>query len=267
MDINEITTGVKKWYPIFASILSIILDSIAFMVGIGWSSQKFGWTILFALLGTMALSGALILLIFHYSRSGTPQSTTTIGCKEIYNLCNPQNALYKKELTIKVNRPISFYITFPPNSDGEEKDFRVYIKENGKETPLKFDISKRYGRKVIIINFGQTRLKNEVITNLCVECKLINSFSCQSDGVAISSEAGQKECEIEVLFSKEPSSYNSFVYYHNNFDSAEKAFPKMHFGDKGECIVVTDFSEFVSKNSSFEFATIWSWNISTLKSE
>lgn len=260
MDLSQITTGAKKWYPILASILSIILDSIVFLVEIKGNSDKLTWVLITALIGTMMISGSLIWIILHFSRSGVPQSTTTLNCKEIYNLCNPKVALYKKNLRIKFNRPSDFYLTFPPNSDGKEIDFRIFRIINGKEVPLKFDTTKRFGRRVIIIDFGETIAKGAEISDLCVECKLVDSFTFPSDGVAISSEIGQEMCEIEMIFSVEPLTCTSYVYYHNNLEPEKTIIPKKHCSSNGECIIATDFSEFTSKSTASEFSTVWAWD-------
>lgn len=268
MDLSQLSAEAKKWYPIFASLLSSFLNFLAFMVGIKWNMGSVFWSLLFALLATMLCSALLIRFIYKRGVSSFPEDYLVLESNDIYNLIDSSYVIYRREFKILALSSFDKFETFPPNSEQKGNQLHVYQNtQEGEKKELNFTALKRYGRKVVTIYLDRKLQKGEISGTFYLECKLENSFTDTHESVAVSSDNGQKKCLIEIILPCKPVSCESIVYYHNNFKSIEVLEPVTIKDENNSFHLKTDFSKCIKENIGLDFCTSWVWNPNIIPSD
>ncbi len=268
MDFSQLSNEAKKWYPIYASILSSFLNILAFMIGIKWSVSSIFWVLIAALFATMLCSSLVILYIFRKGVSKFPRDYTILESNDIYDIKSPSSAIYRREFKILVLSPFDKFEIFPSNSEQKGYKIRVYQDiTGGNKKELNFTVLKRYGRKIATIYLDRELKKGETSGYFYLEYELENAFTDTHESVAVSPDNGQIKCTLEVILFKKPVSCESIVYFHNNFKSIDVLEPVTITDENYFFHLKTDFSKCIKENMNLDFCTSWVWNPSVESDE
>ena len=266
MDREQLFNNAKQWYPVAAAILSSLLNFLSFMIGIHWDPNAFFQISLFALLGTIIVSSGVIFALYRIGISGYPDDFTVLRSSDIYKIVKPQEVIYKRIVTIRVNKPVTHYVFYPPLVDGELREFKAYNIENPDVT-YNVSIQKVGGRKVLFIFLDRPLGKGDVVNGLCIECLIINSFESEYEGVSVETVPNQAECKVRVSLPQDcpPTRLKAewFVFYKRNQEYIDNGDISIEKLSDGTYVISHDFSSVISKkNVGLQCAISWRWDIS-----
>ncbi len=262
MDRDQVIQSARHWYPVFAAILSSILNFIAFMVGINWNSNAILQIGAIALLGTMLFSVLVIFILYRISKSSYIEEFTIIESTDEYNILGYSNTLYRKTITVKVNKSTTFIIINPPSADGDVQEYRAFQYINP-EIEYDVHLQRINGRKALFLNIGRPLRKGEVLEGICIECKLINSFQSEHEGVSVSSDPGQKKCQIKITLPPTtppiPLQADWFVLSGRNQVPLRNGNVEAYQTTDGSFIISNDFSHDLANGIGLQCSVSWRW--------
>ena len=261
MDQEQLFQRAKQWGPVAVAVLSSILNFLSFLIGIGFSTQYFFWTVFISLAGTMVISALLIFVLYKISTTSYPQDFTILESNDEYFINSPKDVIYLRELKIMVNKAAQFYIMFPPSAEGEQQDYRAYFK-NDPGADLSISVQRVSGKKAIFVYFTNVYKKKEVIEGLCLECRLLNSFAGEYEGVNVGTDPGQNCCTIRVnLPASIPPAQGkadwSVLYGRNTVPLASGTVNCIN--SSSGLTIFHDFSHHLSQGIGLQCSVSWRW--------
>lgn len=265
LDQEQLFHNARKWYPIGAAILSSFLNFLSFMIGIGWSASSLFWVIGIALVGTMTISGIVVWLMYKISVSAYSQEFTILESRDEYQIESPEVAIHRRIVKIKANESSPFYVAYPPDVDGEQQSYRAY-QINSSNIYYNVSLQRVGGKKAIFIYLGRRLKKGEVVDGLCLECKVVNSFGGNHEGVSVSTDPGQKKCLVQIILPSQypplPAIADWFILYGRNQTPLQNGTIDALRTTDGKYLIAYDFSNSLSPGMSLRCAISWHWQIS-----
>jgi hypothetical protein len=262
MDREQLFGLTRHWYPIAAAILSSLLNFLSFLIGIKWDAASFVQLSFFSLFGTMAVSIFVILVLYKVSVSGYTQEFTILNSIDDYEILGPHKAIYKRVVDLKVNKPSTFFTTYPPSVDGKLRKFHAY-QVNNPNIEYKVSIQRLGGRKSLFLYLDRPLRRGEIIEGLCIECEVINSFGSEYEGVSVGTDPGQGKCAIRISLPKEhpplPSKADWFLLYGRNQSPIKNGIVEAYQIADGKYIITYDFSHQISQGVGWQCAISWHW--------
>lgn len=263
MDRDVVFRNARYWYPVVAAIASILLNSIAFMIGINWNTVTALQLGGLALLLTMIASGATIYFLFWTTKSSYIEEFTTIACTDEYVIETPQRCRYRRIMTVRVNRDSSHFISYPPHVDGEITSYRAYHADSPQLT-YNVSLNRIGGRKVLFIHMDYPLKRGAIIKDLCIECDLQNSFMAEHEGINVETAPGQKSCLARIILpASHPPMANKFqwfVSFGSNPTAWASGIEDAFQSPEGEHVLVKDFSSHIDGKPGLQCALSWRWN-------
>lgn len=258
MDWDQLTSDLKYMFPISVAIMSAVFSAVDFFLNFNISSLFI--LFLFALMTTTGLSLAILWYARKKSYINRAKEFSIINSEDICEILNHKGteALYKRKLTVKINRSSPVYITYPATTDGTQNQFRAY---NCNNPNLEYDVSiSRYGgRRALLINLGHTLQKNDVLSDICIEWKTYNAFTGEHEAVSVNLEPGQEKSIIRVILPKEylPRSTEWFITYARNPLPIRKGVIEVTRNHEGKYVISHDFSYHTSSEIELRCTVSW----------
>lgn len=262
MDRDQLMHSAKHWYPIIAAILSSILNFVSFMIGINWDSKSIIQISIVALLGTMAFSGLVVYILYRISKSSYLEELTILTSTDDYKILDFNHTIYRKTVSVRVNKPTTFIILYPPSADGEVQEYKAYHINNPQ---IEYDIhlQRVSGRRALFLNIGRPLRKGEVLDGICVECKLINSFQSEHEGISIATDPGQEKCMIKISLPNNippiPLKADWFVLSGRNQSPIKNGSVDVYQTSDNNFIIDHDFSHYLSNGIGLQCSISWRW--------
>jgi hypothetical protein len=262
MDREQLFDWVKHWYPIVVAILSSLLDFFAFMIGLQWAANSILFVGIFSLVATMLMSAILIFILYKVSTSSYIQEFTHLESKDKYIILTPDEVVHKRIVRVKVNRPASHFVTYPASVDGVQTEFKAYQLDDP-SVEYKVSIQRIGGRRALFVNLGRYLKKNEIIDNLCIECRILDSFNEEHEGVSVGADPGQKHCSIHISFPDNcpPISKKAdwFVFYGRNQVPLSDGWVEANQSENKTHQIEYNFSNHLSEGIGVQCAISWRW--------
>lgn len=262
MDRDQLFQSAKNWYPVIAAILSSILNFVSFIVGINWDPKAIMQIGTIALLGTMVFSGLVIYLLYRISKSSYIEEITIIDSLDDYKIIDFNHALYRKTIKVRVNQATTFIILYPPSADGEIQGYKAYHVDNPQ---IEYDIhlQRVSGRRALFLSVGRPLKKGEILEGICVECKLINSFQSEHEGISVATDPGQEKCSIKVALPKDtpPITLKAdwFVLTGRNQAPIKNGNIDAYQTSDGNFVIGHDFSHYLNNAMGLQCSVSWRW--------
>lgn len=262
MDRDQLMQSAKHWYPILAAILSSILNFISFMVGINWDSKAIIQIGGISLVGTMVFSGLVVYFLYWISKSSYIEELTILSSTDDYKIIDSSHAIYRKTIGVRVNKPTTFIILYPPSADGEIQEYKAYHVSNP-QIEYEIHLQRVSGRRALFLNIGRPLKKGETLNDICIECKLLNSFQSEHEGISVSTDPGQENCTIKISLPKTsppiPLKADWFVLSGRNQSPIRNGNVDAYQNSDENFIIEHDFSHYLTNGIGLQCSISWRW--------